>query len=273
MNRSRRWDRALAKAQAELVNPEKSLTATVPTGRAGEGEERTFRYASLASGLDIVRKTLGQHEIATVQTTAVDQAGGSGQPDHHAGPCLRRMDRLGLAGLSDQRPGQSAPHGSGTDLRPPLRAVHAGRHRRRGRPRRARPPGPSGSPVAEPGKWGRERLCGCERHRSRPAQQFAFYAARKRLRTPRTTGDRSTPPVILAPNQSGELRDRLLGELVAISSADEATNWARNAIAAKNTLAVPDAQAVEDAFERRLTELSEAADAEAELPSVQGQGE
>ncbi len=67
---------ALAKAQGELVNPEKSLTATVSTGRAGEGEERTFRYASLASGLDIVRKTLGHHEIATVQTTAVDQAAG-----------------------------------------------------------------------------------------------------------------------------------------------------------------------------------------------------
>ena len=67
---------ALAKAQAELVNPEKSLTATIWTGRAGEGEERSFRYASLASGLDIVRKTLGQHEIATVQTTAVDPAGG-----------------------------------------------------------------------------------------------------------------------------------------------------------------------------------------------------
>src|SRR5262245_17140325 len=66
---------ALAKAQAELVNPEKSLTATIPSGRAGEGE-RSFRYAPLSSGLDIVRKTLGQHEIATVQTTAVDQAGG-----------------------------------------------------------------------------------------------------------------------------------------------------------------------------------------------------
>ena len=40
------------------------------------GAERSFRYASLASGLDIVRKTLGQHEIATVQTTAIDQAAG-----------------------------------------------------------------------------------------------------------------------------------------------------------------------------------------------------
>jgi hypothetical protein len=66
---------ASAKAQAELVNPEKSLTATIRGGRPGEGE-RSFRYAPLASGLDIVRKTLGQHEIATVQTTAIDQAAG-----------------------------------------------------------------------------------------------------------------------------------------------------------------------------------------------------
>ena len=66
---------ALAKAQAELVNPEKSLTATIRTGRPGEGE-RSFRYAPLSSGLEIVRKTLGQHEIATMQTTAIDQTAG-----------------------------------------------------------------------------------------------------------------------------------------------------------------------------------------------------
>src|SRR5437868_7033210 len=66
---------ALAKAQAELINPEKSLTATIHTGRPGEGE-RSFRYAPLSSGLDIVRKTLGQHEIATMQTTAIDQPSG-----------------------------------------------------------------------------------------------------------------------------------------------------------------------------------------------------
>jgi hypothetical protein len=66
---------ALAKAQAALVNPEKSLIATIRTGRPGEAE-RSFRYAPLASGLDIVRKTLGQHEIATVQTTAIDPATG-----------------------------------------------------------------------------------------------------------------------------------------------------------------------------------------------------
>src|SRR5499433_268164 len=66
---------ALAKAQAELVNPEKSLTATIRSMRPGEGE-RSFRYAPLSSGLDIVRKTLGQHEIATLQTTAIDEAAG-----------------------------------------------------------------------------------------------------------------------------------------------------------------------------------------------------
>ena len=66
---------ALAKAQAELVNPEKSLVATITSGHRG-GPEQSFRYAPLSSGLDIVRKTLGQHEIATVQTTAIDQTAG-----------------------------------------------------------------------------------------------------------------------------------------------------------------------------------------------------
>ena len=74
MKRSRRWRRPWPRAQAELINPEKSLTATIRTGR-GDGE-RSFRYAPLSSGLDIVRKTLGQHEIATVQTTAIDQTAG-----------------------------------------------------------------------------------------------------------------------------------------------------------------------------------------------------
>ena len=66
---------ALAKAQAEIVNPEKSLTATIESPRPREGQ-RTFRYASLSTALDIVRKCLGQHEIATVQTTAIDHEAG-----------------------------------------------------------------------------------------------------------------------------------------------------------------------------------------------------
>jgi hypothetical protein len=67
---------ALAKAQGELTNPEKSLVATIRSQSGGEAE-RSFRYAPLSSGLDIVRKTLGQHEIATVQTTAIDQTAGT----------------------------------------------------------------------------------------------------------------------------------------------------------------------------------------------------
>src|ERR1700674_2944170 len=66
---------ALAKAQAELTNPEKTLSGTIRSPFPREGD-RTFRYASLSSGLDIVRKSLGKHEIATVQTTAIDQEAG-----------------------------------------------------------------------------------------------------------------------------------------------------------------------------------------------------
>jgi hypothetical protein len=66
---------ALAKAQIELANPEKSLVGTIER-QDGEGGVRHFRYAPLSSGLAIVRKTLGQHEIATVQSTAIDQTAG-----------------------------------------------------------------------------------------------------------------------------------------------------------------------------------------------------
>src|SRR5215831_7174935 len=66
---------ALAKAQAQLVNPEKSLVGAIRSDEASTSE-RSFRYAPLSSGLDIVRKTLSQHEIATVQTTSIDEATG-----------------------------------------------------------------------------------------------------------------------------------------------------------------------------------------------------
>src|ERR1700722_19713138 len=66
---------ALAKAQIELVNPEKSLVGTISSDDPRRSE-RGFRYAPLSSRLDIVRKLLGEHEIATVQTTSVDQTAG-----------------------------------------------------------------------------------------------------------------------------------------------------------------------------------------------------
>ena len=66
---------ALAKAQVELTNPEKSLVATIRSPFPREAD-RTFRYAPLSSGLDIVRKSLGRHEIATIQATGIDKEAG-----------------------------------------------------------------------------------------------------------------------------------------------------------------------------------------------------
>ncbi|HVX57793.1 MAG TPA: ERF family protein, partial [Candidatus Saccharimonadales bacterium] len=66
---------ALAKAQIELTNPEKSLTATIASPFPRE-DARTFRYAPLSSGLEIVRKCLGKHEIAAVQATSIDKDSG-----------------------------------------------------------------------------------------------------------------------------------------------------------------------------------------------------
>jgi hypothetical protein len=89
---------ALAKAQIELANPEKSLTGTIES-QAGEGGVRQFPYAPLSSGLEIVRKTLGQHEIATVQTTATRSGKWHRQSHNRSRSFVRRMDCLGLAGL------------------------------------------------------------------------------------------------------------------------------------------------------------------------------
>jgi hypothetical protein len=125
---------ALAKAQAELTNPEKALVATIRASNPRD-HDQTFRYAALSSGLDIVRKALGGHEIATVQTTAIDRAG-----------LIRLTTTLAHSSgewLSSEWPvcpiaeTGAAPDGIGAHLRATLRALHACRHRRRGRSRRA----------------------------------------------------------------------------------------------------------------------------------------
>ena len=122
---------ALAKAQAELVNPEKSLTATIRSDERGRADQ-TFRYASLSSGLEIVRKTLGQHEIATVQTTAIDQAAGvvnlTTVLAHASGEWI--ASDWPVCAVSRHR--HPASNGGGTDLCAALCLVHAGRDCRRG---------------------------------------------------------------------------------------------------------------------------------------------
>ena len=93
---------ALAKAQSELTNPEKSLVATIRSPFPREGD-RTFRYASLSSGLDIVRKALGKHEIATVQTTSIDKDAGLIRLDHGSGSFFRGVGVVRLAGMPGRR--------------------------------------------------------------------------------------------------------------------------------------------------------------------------
>src|ERR1700741_934079 len=61
---------AMAKAQSELVNPVKSLTAVIERANGGA---QSYKYAPLSSGLDIVRKSLGKYELALIQTTHVDR--------------------------------------------------------------------------------------------------------------------------------------------------------------------------------------------------------
>jgi ERF superfamily protein len=230
---------ALAKAQVELINPEKSLTASIRTGRAGE-RERTFRYAPLSSGLDIVRRTLGQHEIATVQTTAVDQAAAivnlttmlahsSGEwitsdwpvcpiaetaNPQRMGAALTYARRyalftlVGIAGEDDL----DAPDLCEGPLSPSALAV--------------------GAPVPA---------------HHQPGERTGNGYSRGSINREH--------PCILDPDQSAALLEKLLLEVANIPSADVAAGWAREALRAKNNLTASDAKLVEEAFERSLSEL------------------
>ena len=227
---------ALAKAQIELANPEKSLLGTIKSGPGRDGPERVFRYAPLSSGLEIVRKTLGQHEIATVQTTAIDQGAGivnlTTVLAHSSGEWIssdwpvcaisetatpRRMGAaltyarryalftlVGIAGEDDL----DAP-----DLQTPTSQA-------------VEPPKPTGHQNG--------RLNGGTGHnRNRKAYPPA-----------------SKP--ILGSVQSAELRERLLGELSRLASGEDAAMWARRSLPAKNQLTAADAQTVEQAFQARM---------------------
>jgi ERF superfamily len=239
---------ALAKAQIELANPEKSLTGTIEP-QSGQGSARQFRYAPLSSGLEIVRKTLGQHEIATVQTTAIDQASGivnlttilahaSGEwiasdwpvcpiaetaTPHRMGEALTYARRyalftlVGIAGEDDL----DAP-----DLISPS-------HPTSGRNRRSRANG-------------------------RLDAQVAKLAARTPLARPqRPAVDNNTKAQVLAAVRldefaSARLRDLMLSELNEIGSEDEASKWAQRRLSEKNKLNATDAKHIEEAFRAKL---------------------
>jgi hypothetical protein len=240
---------ALAKAQGELINPEKSLVATIRPDGPGAAE-RSFRYAPLSSGLDIVRRTLSQHEIATVQTTAIDQTAGivnlttvlahaSGEwiasdwpvcaisetkTPHRMGAALTYARRyalftlVGIAGEDDI----DAP-----DLNAPM---------------------PGGSGAEKPVPTSQGRLNGGQSH---PAHQIPGRRGAKVVAKP-------VKP-ILGTEASAAVRGRLVTELKAIASSDEATAWAHRILGAKNTLIAADARQVEDAFKARLASFGTAA--------------
>jgi hypothetical protein len=234
---------ALAKAQAELINPEKSLTATIRTGRPGEGE-RSFRYAPLSSGLDIVRKTLGQHEIATLQTTAVDQTVG-----------MVNLTTT-LAHASGEWIASDWPVCSIAETANPQRMGAALTYARRyalftlvgiaGEDDLDAPDLCDGPPSLLPSAVDRSFTPTDDQPQVPPRT-----AGNGRARG----GRKGEIPLTLDAEQSAALRKKLLAELGNITSADSVPNWARGALSAKNSLRATDAKLVEDAFERRLSEL------------------
>lgn len=235
---------ALAKAQTVLVNPEKTMTATVRDDRRGEGTERSFRYATLASGLDLVRKALGQHEIAVVQTTAMDEptktvrlntvlAHSSGEwiaSDWPVCPMseMASPKRMGAALTYARRYGLFTLVGiTGEDDldAPDLNAEGAG-------------PAPiavlPGIASVIPGHSGNGHAPG----------GFPRKAA----------GPMRRP--VLPLDESARLREGMLAEIESIASSEAATTWANTMLRAKNTLTAEDARSVERAFEAKLARFA-----------------
>jgi hypothetical protein len=226
---------ALAKAQAELVNPEKSLTATIRSPRPGE-EDRSFRYAPLSSGLDIVRKTLGQHEIAIVQTTAIDQAAG-----------MVRLTTM-LAHSSGEWVASDWPVCPIAEMASPQRVGAALTYARRY------------ALFTLVGIAGEDDLDAPDICAPRATTGSSFGGLQAPPQTPgngRMRGAaKATSTMVLSFDESAALRDRLLSEIAGLQSQDRATSWACQSLPAKNRLTTSDAKLVEDAFEHKLSEFS-----------------
>jgi hypothetical protein len=236
---------ALAKAQAELVNPEKSLVGTIRSGEPGEAE-RSFRYAPLSSGLEIVRKTLSQHEIATVQTTSIDESAGivrlSTVLAHASGEWI--ASDWPVCAISET----AAPHRMGAALTYARRYALftlvgiAGEDDLDAPDLIARTTPPSKA-ERPPGNQNGQRNSG----QARSTQQFSSGRRAKAVSNPL----KST----LDPKMSAVLRARLTAEIEKIESNDDAANWAQRVLSAKNTLATADAECVEQAFQARLASI------------------
>ena len=231
---------ALAKAQTALVNPEKTMTATIRDDRRGQGAERSFRYAPLSAGLDLVRKALGQHEIAVIQTTALDEA-----------TRTLRLNTL-LAHSSGEWIASDWPVCALSDMNTPQRMGAALTYARRY------------GLFTLVGIAGEDDLDAPDLDVTKPGSSITATstagptttsnAANGRARTgPART---AAPRPILAIDESARLRAAMLAEVVSLSSSVTATSWAQTMLPAKNTLTADDARTVESAFEIKFAELS-----------------
>ncbi len=235
---------ALAKAQIELANPEKSLIGTIEPQR-GEDGARQFRYAPLSSGLEIVRKTLGQHEIATIQTTAIDQTAG-----------IVNLTTL-LAHSSGEWIGSEWPICALADTARPHRMGAALTYARRyalftlvgiagGDDLDA--PDLIG-PVPQTQKVSIEiKSAGNGNQQTSLSRKAGRGGARK--------FNPASPKSELSVTLSASLRAELLREIEALSAADNAALWAQRRLPAKNQLSATDAQQVEEAFAAKLATIS-----------------
>jgi hypothetical protein len=235
---------ALAKAQAELTNPEKSLVATIRSPFPREGD-RTFRYAPLSSGLDIVRKSLGRHEIATFQTTTIDQDTG-----------LVRLTTV-LAHSSGEWVSSEWPVCPITDTASPQRMGAALTYARRYALFTL--VGIAGEDDLDAPDLGAIPKAAVEQplrsdHRG---QSNGHAAGAKRLSRGGGKPPVHSAPPVLASEQSTILRERLVAQLAAMNSTDDAAAWAHRNLPAKNTLTAADAQIVEERFQARLSTIGD----------------
>jgi hypothetical protein len=225
---------ALAKAQADLTNPEKSLSATIRSPFPREAE-RTFRYAPLSSGLDIVRKALGRHEIAAVQSTEIDKEAG-----------LIRLTTI-LAHSSGEWISSEWPVCPVTDTVAPHRMGAALTYARRY------------ALFTLVGIAGEDDLdapdLGGPANSSGAADRAAEHALDQSVVPRRRPNGKRADSPQLAPDASEAFRDKLFAELANVTSADEAAQWAHKALARKNTLTDTDARQVENAFALRLAAI------------------
>src|SRR5712691_618434 len=229
---------ALAKAQAELTNPEKSLSATIRSPFPRE-PERTFRYAPLSTGLDIIRKALGRHEIAAVQSTEIDKEAG-----------LIRLTTI-LAHASGEWVSSDWPVCPVSETAAPHRMGAALTYARRYALFTL--VGIAGEDDLDaPDLNGSAQPKGGDNGRASPIGTAAAYHNQAR---PRGNGKDALRPILDSEN-SAALRDQLVREIASLDSAEEAAQWARTAVAAKNTLTASDSRLLEVAFELRLSSFA-----------------